>query len=187
MTIIEIIIISISLAADAFAISICKGLSVSKLKIKDAIKCGIWFGVFQGLMPLIGYLLGYKFEKIIMNIDHWVAFILLFYIGLNMLLDSFKKEEDIREDFSIKTMFTLAVATSIDALAFGIAYVFAYGSSNSILCFLMIGIITFILSTIGVYIGNKFGNKFEKISKIIGGSLLILLGLKILLEHLNII
>lgn len=187
MAIIEIILVSFGLAADAFAASICKGLSLKKITFKSALIVGIWFGFFQGAMPVLGYFLGNSFEKIITNVDHWVAFLLLIFIGGNMIRESFNKEEVETNSLSFKSMLTMAVATSIDALAFGIAYVCAYGSKNSVVCFIMIGVITCITSMIGVKIGNKFGNKYEKAAKITGGIILILLGSKILLEHLNII
>lgn len=186
MSIIEIIIVSLGLAADAFAVSICKGLSLKKITIKESLIVGLWFGLFQGIMPLIGYLLGISFESVIILIDHWVAFILLLYIGCKMLYESFKNEK-VDSSLRFKSMIILAIATSIDALAFGIAYVCAYGSKDATICFLSIGIITFITSFIGVKIGNKFGNKFEKISKVVGGIILISLGIKILIEHLGLI
>ena len=187
MNIPGIIIASIGLAMDAFAVSICKGLSIRKIKLKDALKIGVIFGIFQGGLPAVGYLLGMKFEALITNIDHWVAFVLLFFIGGKMIYEVIKGSEEHDDDLSLKTIVILAIATSIDALAFGIAYVFAYQSTNAILCFISIGIITSILSFIGVYIGNRFGRKFEKIAKLIGGSILIILGIKILVEHLGIL
>lgn len=187
MNILEILLISVSLAADAFAVSVCKGLSLKKIKVKDAVKIGIWFGVFQALMPTIGFFLGETFEHIITSIDHWIAFILLLFIGGKMVVESRSKEEKVDSDLCVKTMAVLAVATSIDALVVGIAYVCAYGSKNAFLTFSMVGIITFILSVVGVYIGNKFGSKYKNVAEFTGGVILILLGVEILLEHLEII
>lgn len=188
MGVTEILLISIGLAMDAFAVSICKGLSMKKMNWKKAIIIGLWFGVFQALMPVFGYFLGITFEEIITNIDHWIAFILLGFIGGKMIKEAFGKDcENCNDDTSFKSMLVLAIATSIDALAVGIAYVCAYGSNNAGLTFSMIGIITFILSTLGVKIGNKFGDKFGNKAEFAGGFILILLGIKILLEHLGII
>lgn len=187
MNILEILLISVSLAADAFAVSICKGLSLKKINFKDALIVGLWFGVFQALMPTIGFFLGDSFEHIITSIDHFIAFILLLIIGGKMIAESFKKEEKIDSNLGVKTMVVLAVATSIDALVVGIAYVCAYGSKNAFLTFSMIGIITFILSIVGVYIGNKFGSKYKNVAEFTGGLILMLLGVEILLEHLEII
>lgn len=183
MNIIEIIIASFALAADAFAVSICKGLSYKKINLKSCLRIGLFFGMFQGLMPLLGYFFGSVFEKYIEAIDHWIAFGLLLYIGISMIKDAYKKEE-IKDDDSLKNIIILSIATSIDALTYGIAYYYGYGENNMILAFTSIGIITFILSSLGVYIGNKFGNKFEKTSRIIGGIVLIALGIKILIEHI---
>lgn len=188
MAILEILLISIGLAMDAFAVSICKGLSMKKMSWKKAITIGLWFGIFQAGMPVIGYLLGSAFEHVITNIDHWIAFILLGFIGGKMIKEAFDKEgEDYNDDTSFKAMLVLAIATSIDALAIGIAYVCAYGSNNAILTFSMIGIITFIISVLGVKIGNKFGNKYGNKAEFAGGLILVLLGIKILLEHLGIL
>lgn len=190
MGIVEILLISLGLAMDAFSVSICKGLSMQKMSWKKAIIIGLWFGVFQALMPVIGYFLGNTFEEFITSIDHWVAFVLLGAIGGNMIKESFSKEDDKdvqSNDLSFKSMFILAIATSIDALAVGIAYVCAYGSKNAVLAFTNIGVITFLLSIIGVKIGNKFGDKYEKKADLAGGLILVLLGIKILMEHLGII
>lgn len=187
MNFLEILLISVSLAADAFAVSVCKGLSLKKIKVNDAVKIGIWFGVFQTLMPTIGFFLGDAFEHIITSVDHWIAFVLLAFIGGKMVIESRSKKESVDSDLSVKTMFVLSIATSIDALVVGIAYVCAYGSKNAAFTFPMIGIITFILSIIGVYIGNKFGSKYKNVAELTGGIILILLGIQILLEHLEII
>lgn len=187
MDILQILLISVGLAADAFAVSVVKGLSVKNISVKDTIKLALCFGTFQGIMPLIGYLLGSAFEKIIVNVDHYVAFVLLGFIGIKMIIESNTEEENNNSDLSIKNILLLGVATSIDALAVGIAYACAYGSNNAILTFTVIAIITFILSMIGVKIGSKFGSKYDKVAQIIGGIILILLGTNILLEHLKIL
>ena len=188
MGIIEILLISVGLAMDAFAVSICKGLSMKKMSWKKAITIGLWFGVFQAGMPVIGYILGKTFEQIVTNIDHWIAVVLLSFIGLNMIKEVFENEkENYNDNTDFKSMLVLAIATSIDALAVGIAYVCAYGTNNAVLTFTLIGVITFILSILGVKIGNKFGDKYGSKAEFIGGSILILLGIKILLEHLGII
>lgn len=186
MNLIEAIIMSIGLAMDAFAVSICAGLEIKNIKLKDIIKVGIWFGIAQALMPLIGYLLGSRFENLISDIDHWVAFVLLAFIGGKMIYEAYHGEDEKYGDLKFKSMLILAIATSIDALAIGIAYAFLYGSNNMIVSFSLVGIITFIMSSIGVKIGNIFGNKYKSIAQIIGGIILILIGTKILLEHLGI-
>ena len=186
MGIIELISVSIGLSMDAFAVSICKGLSLKKMSWKKAVIVGIYFGFFQGIMPLMGYLLGISFKKQISNIDHWVAFVLLGVIGINMIKEALSSDSETTNDsIKFKDMFVLAIATSIDALAIGIT--FAFLNVNIWLAIVLIGIITFILSIVGVKIGNIFGDKFEKKAEIFGGIILILLGIKILLEHLNII
>ena len=183
MGIIEIILIGISLAMDAFAVAICKGLSMKKMEWKKAIIVGLYFGIFQGLMPLIGYMLGVGFESRIESFDHWIAFILLGFIGINMIKDSFKENDKSADDkIDFKTMFILGLATSIDALAVGIT--FAFLNVNMIIAINCIGIITFLLCIIGVKIGNVFGDKYKKKAEIAGGTILILMGLKILLEHI---
>lgn len=187
MGFLEILLISISLAADAFAVSICKGLSLKKIDIKDAIKIGIWFGVFQALMPTIGFFLGEASQHIITSVDHWIAFILLAIIGGKMIFESFSHGDEANSDLSFKTMLVLSIATSIDALVVGIAYVCAYGSKNAVITFPMIGIITFMLSVIGVYVGNKFGSKYKNVAEFTGGLILGLLGVEVLLEHLGIL
>lgn len=186
MSNLEILIIGISLAMDAFAVAICKGLSFKKISLNKCIKIGTYFGIFQGIMPLIGFVLGISFQEIITKIDHWVAFILLGVIGINMIKDSFSKEtENLDQNISFKAMFPLALATSIDALAVGIT--FAFLKVNIIVAVTIITITTFFISIIGVIIGNKVGNKFEKKAEMFGGSILVLMGLKILLEHIKII
>ncbi len=185
----ELFLLAVGLSMDAFAVSICKGLAVKKAGWNEKAKCGIWFGGFQALMPLIGFFLGALFAEAIAAFDHWVAFGLLALIGINMLREAFGKEDDGGEnndDMSAKTMFVMAVATSIDALAVGISLAMA-GNVNIFLAIALIGIITFAMSALGVHIGNIFGSKFEKKAEALGGIILILLGLKILLEHLGVI
>lgn len=183
---IEILLISIGLAMDAFAVSVCKGLAMKKMSWKKAIIIGLYFGIFQAVMPVIGYFLGTTFERFITNVDHWVAFILLVGIGINMVKEAFDRESENRNDnVDVKTMLVLSIATSIDALAIGIT--FACLKIHIVMPVITIGLITFIISIIGVKIGNRFGDKYEKKAEIMGGVILILLGIKILLEHLGII
>lgn len=181
MTFIEIIIIAISLAMDAFAISICKGLSMKKIEFRNALIVSSYFGIFQSLMPLFGYIFCYYIDGIT-RIDHFVSLILLSIIGISMIYESSSNKE-IDDNFDFKTMFILAIATSIDALAIGIT--FAFLSVNIFKSIIIIGIITFILSFIGVLIGNKFGNKYSNVAELVGGIILILMGIKILFEHLG--
>lgn len=186
MGIIELILIGIGLAMDAFAVSVCKGLSMKKMEWKKAGIIGLYFGGFQALMPAIGFCLGIGFENAIKSIDHWIAFVLLSIIGGNMIKEAFSKEEEESNDkVDFRTMIILAIATSIDALAIGVT--FAFLDVNILLAIAIIGIITFVISMIGVKIGNVFGDKYEAKAEITGGVILILLGIKILLEHLGII
>lgn len=186
MEIYEILLIGIGLAMDAFAVSICKGLSMKKMNWKNAVIIALYFGVFQALMPLIGYFLGITFESIVTTFDHWVAFALLTLIGGGMIKESFDDEDDKKNDrVDFKTMVVLAIATSIDALAVGIT--FAFFDVNIVLAVSIIGIITFIISVLGVKIGNRFGDKYQNKAQLMGGIILVLLGFKILLEHLGII
>ena len=183
MSIIELLILALGLSMDAFAVSICKGLSVPKLRPKHCLLCGVYFGGFQALMPLIGWALGIRFQSMITNIDHWIAFVLLAVIGANMIKESFSKEEECPDaSFGFKTMLTLAVATSIDALAVGVT--FAFLDVNIIPAVLLIGATTFVCSAVGVKIGNVFGNRFQSKAEFLGGLVLIGIGLKILIEHL---
>lgn len=186
MGIIEIILLAIGLSMDAFAVAICKGLAMEKVSIKKVAIVGAWFGGFQALMPLIGFLLGVSFKDYIVAIDHWISFVLLGLIGFNMIKESLSKDED-EENSSLafKLMLVLAVATSIDALAVGVT--FAFLQVNVILAVIIIGITTFILSSIGVKIGNVFGARYKSKAEFAGGLILILLGVKILLEHLGVI
>ena len=189
MEIFEAIMLAVGLSMDAFAVSICKGLSMKKATVKAGAVCGAWFGGFQALMPLVGFFLGTMFAAAIESFDHWVACGLLAIIGINMLKEAFSKECDCEHhdaDLSAKTMFVMAVATSIDALAVGISLAMA-GNVNIIAAVFLIGIITFLLSGIGVKIGNVFGSRFEKKAQAAGGMILVLLGIKILLEHLGVL
>ena len=184
MSSIEILLIGIGLSMDAFAVSVCKGLSVKKLSIKNILLCGVWFGVFQALMPFIGYCLGSTLSGLVNSIDHWIAFILLAFIGINMIKESFEEEKQ-NDDFSWKTMLMLAIATAIDALAVGVT--FSFESINIFMAISIIGLTTFIIASAGVYIGHVFGNKYEQKAQITGGIILILIGIKILIEGLGII
>ena len=184
MGVLEIVLIAIGLAMDAFAVSICKGLSMKKMSWKKAIIVGGYFGLFQGLMPVIGYFLGTTFESLVTKIDHWIAFGLLSFIGANMIREAFEEDEEhCTDNINVKTMLVLAIATSIDALAVGIT--FAFLKVNLVLATIIIGIVTFVLCIIGTKIGNRFGNKYKNKAEFSGGLILILIGLKILLEHLS--
>lgn len=184
MSILEILLIAVGLSMDAFAVSVCKGLSVKKLQIKHMLLVGIYFGGFQALMPFIGYFLGSQFKGVIESLDHWIAFGLLLLIGGNMIREAvFEQDDDSENDsFAVKTMIGLAVATSIDALAVGVT--FAFLSVNIWIAISLIGCTTFILSVIAIKIGNVFGNKFKNKAEMIGGAILILIGIKIVFEHL---
>ena len=183
----ELFVLAIGLSMDAFAVSICKGLAVPKAKLKHMITCGIWFGGFQALMPLIGYFLGSFVGDAITAVDHWIAFALLSFIGINMIREALGKKDDECPDcsFGVKTMFVMAVATSIDALAVGVTFAFLKVQILPAVSF--IGVITFVLSMIGVKIGNIFGVKYKSKAELAGGITLILMGTKILLEHLGLI
>lgn len=187
MGIIELFILAVGLSMDAFAVSICKGLAMDKCPVQKAAICGIWFGGFQALMPLIGFLVGYQFKNYITSIDHWIAFGLLTIIGANMIKEAFSDESDEADNsLGVKTMFLMAVATSIDALAVGVTFAFL-PDTNIIAAISLIGVTTFVLSTIGAKLGNFFGAKYQKKAQLAGGIILILLGIKILLEHLNVL
>ena len=227
MGLLELFILAIGLSMDAFAVSICKGLALPKINLKSAGIVGLWFGAFQALMPLIGYLLGVNFRSYIVSIDHWIAFVLLALIGSNMIKEALSDDDEeeeaeirnlkrgpeertigvcsldscsisptgqvalsradnrIKEILGFKTMFLLAVATSIDALAMGVT--FAFLNVNIIPAISFIGVVTFTCSAIGVKIGNVFGLKYKSKAEIAGGVILILLGCKILIEHLGIL
>ena len=186
----ELFLLGIGLSMDAFAVSVCKGLAMKKATLKSQMTCGLWFGGFQALMPLIGFFLGAMFADAIKSFDHWIAFGLLALIGANMLKEALEKECDCCEehnaDMSVKTMFVLAVATSIDALAVGISLAMA-GDVNIWAAIALIGVTTCVLSALGVKIGNIFGSRYEKKAEFAGGVILILLGVKILLEHMGIL
>lgn len=184
MGLIELFLIAVGLSMDAFAVSVCKGLAMPKCTFKKAAIVGLLFGGFQALMPAIGYILGAQFQETIASIDHWIAFVLLALIGGNMIHEALDNdEEEADASLDVKTMFLLAVATSIDALAIGITFAFLKVNIIPAVCF--IGIVTFIISFAGVKIGNVFGARYKNKAEIVGGVILILLGLKILLEHLG--
>ena len=186
MGLLELFLIAVGLSMDAFAVSICKGLSLGRIKPKHMCIAGVWFGGFQALMPAIGYYLGRFFTDYIIKFDHWIAFILLGIIGFNMLKESFEKEEeDVDSSMAPKAMFMLAVATSIDALAVGVSFAFLHVSIAPAVLF--IGVVTFVFSAVGVKIGSVFGTKYKSKAEFFGGAVLILMGLKILLEGLGII
>jgi putative Mn2+ efflux pump MntP len=186
MSIIELFILAIGLSMDAFAVSICKGLAIPKITWKECGTAGLWFGGFQALMPTIGYFLGKNFTKYITSVDHWIAFVLLAIIGINMIRESRSDEEETTTaSMDVKEMFLLAVATSIDALAVGIT--FAFLEVNIIYAACFIGTTTFVCSAAGIRIGNIFGTIYKKKAEFLGGLILILLGIKILLEHLGIL
>ena len=184
MGFLEILIIGVGLSMDAFAVSICKGLSTRTLKLKHVLICGGYFGFFQGFMPFLGYVLGIQFKDKIESIDHWIAFILLALIGINMIKEAFEDEETCNTEFSPKVMIPLAIATSIDALAIGVT--FAFLNVNILSAVSIIACTTFVISMIGVKIGHVFGMKYKSKAEIAGGIILIGMGIKILLEHLHI-
>lgn len=188
----ELFLLAVGLSMDAFAVSVCKGLAMKRATLKAEATCGLWFGGFQALMPTIGFFLGALFADAIEAFDHWVAFALLAIIGINMLKEALEKKDESGgnpekdADLSVKTMFLMAVATSIDALAVGISLAMV-GSVNIWLAAAFIGICTCLLSALGVKIGNVFGSRYEKKAELAGGVILILLGVKILLEHLGVL
>ena len=195
MSLIELFVIAVGLSMDAFAVAICKGLSLRKVSLKECAKVGLYFGGFQGGMPLIGFILGVHFKDYIVSIDHWIAFILLSFIGINMIRESREKEdenvvEDLAEvavgeenELGFKNMIMLSIATSIDAFAVGVTFAFLQVDIVPAVSF--IGIVTFVLSMIGVKVGNIFGVKYKSKSELVGGAILILMGIKILIEHLG--
>ena len=187
MDILELLLIAAGLSMDAFAVSICKGLSVQRLKPRHYLLTDAWFGGFQALMPSIGFLLGSAFDQYISAFDHWIAFVLLAFIGGNMVRESLSGDEECHDDsFGLRTMFLLAVATSIDALAVGVT--FALLPDVHILSAVsLIGAATFLLSALGLKVGNVFGLRYKARAELAGGVILILMGLKILLEHLGIL
>lgn len=185
MGIAELFVLAIGLSMDAFAVSICKGLSLGKITPKHMCIAGIWFGGFQALMPLIGYFLGSFFADMITKYDHWIAFALLVIIGGNMIKESFEKEEHLDASMTVKSMFLLAVATSIDALAVGVTFAFLKVQIVPAVSF--IGIITFVLSAIGVKIGSIFGTKYQSRAELCGGIILIIIGTKVLLDGVGLL
>lgn len=188
MSLLELFLIAVGLSMDAFAVAVCKGLATQKLARKHYLLIGLWFGGFQAVMPTIGYFLGSTFEKYIDSVDHWVAFALLLLIGGNMLREGLSKEEGEEGDssFAFRTMLVLAIATSIDALAVGITFALL-PDVNIAAAVAFIGAVTFLLSALGLKIGNVFGAKYKSRAEIAGGIILILIGTKILLEHLGVI
>lgn len=178
----ELFVIALGLSMDAFAVSICKGLSVRRCTIKHMLICGLYFGLFQGGMPLIGYLLGSQFESLVTVIAPYIAFALLALIGYNMIRESRDNDETVDDDFSMKAMVPLAVATSIDALAIGVS--FAFLQVNIIPAVSFIGITTFVCCLFGVKVGSIFGSRYKQSAEFFGGLVLILMGFKILMEHL---
>lgn len=185
MNFLTLFTIAVGLSMDAFAVSICKGLAMKKITLRKALIVGLWFGGFQALMPLIGYLLGVQFQSKITAVDHWIAFLLLCFIGINMIREACSKEEEQTNDsLAVKDMLILAIATSIDALAVGVT--FAFLQVNILPAITFIGITTLVLSLIGVKIGNVFGTRYKSKAELAGGIILVLIGVKILLEHLGV-
>ena len=180
----ELFLIAVGLSMDAFAVSICKGLSVSKVRMRHRLSVGLYFGGFQALMPFIGYLLGTQFQRMITRVDHWIAFVLLVIIGINMIREARGNAEEVDASFGVKSMLPLAIATSIDALAVGVT--FAFLQVNIFAAVSLIGATTFVLSVIGLTVGNLFGVKYNSRAEILGGIVLIVMGIKILAEHLGI-
>ncbi|MGN0395882.1 MAG: manganese efflux pump MntP family protein [Coprococcus sp.] len=185
MSIAELFILAVGLSMDAFAVSICKGLSLGKIKIKHMVIAGAWFGGFQALMPAIGYFLGSFFADLVTKCAHWIAFVLLLFIGGNMIKESLDKAEEMDSSMTFKVMFLLAIATSIDALAVGVS--FAFLKVNIIWAVLFIGCVTFICSAIGVKIGSIFGSKYKSKAELVGGIILILIGIKIVLDGIGVL
>ena len=180
----ELLLIAVGLSMDAFAVSICKGLSLKNLKKRHAALVGLYFGGFQFLMPVLGWALGYRFEHVIVSVDHWIAFGLLTVIGVSMIREA-RHADELDDDLGFKTMLLLALATSIDALAVGVT--FAFLQVNILPASGMIGVTTFLLSALGIYVGSVFGARFKSGAELAGGLILVLIGLKILLEHLGLV
>jgi putative Mn2+ efflux pump MntP len=185
MNLIELFLLAVGLSMDAFAVSICKGLSVRELKLRHALLAGLYFGGFQALMPVIGYFAGSCFADMISSYDHWIVFILLALIGGNMIKESFGNEENVNDSFRVKTMLLLAIATSIDALAVGVS--FAFLKVNILYAAIFIGVTTFVISAAGIKIGHMFGSKYKAKAEFAGGLILILIGIKVLLGHLGVL
>ena len=186
MSLWELFVIAVGLSMDACAVSICKGLSVGRVRPGHALTCGGYFGLFQGLMPLLGWLLGVRFQSVIVSIDHWIAFALLGLIGLNMIRESREDEEECLDcSFGFRAMLPLAIATCIDALAVGVTFAFLQVDIVPAVAF--IGTVTFTLSAIGVWVGGIFGARFKSKAEFVGGAILMLMGTRILMEHLGLI
>ena len=185
MGILNLLFMAVGLSMDAFAVSVCKGMAMKEMSWKNALKAGLYFGGFQALMPALGYLLGSRLHSLIAGVDHWIALGLLVFIGGKMIVESFDKDNKTDCSFAARTMLVLAVATSIDALAVGITLGFL--QTNILLAVALIGVITFLLSFLGVKIGTVFGNRLSSRAELAGGIILILIGVKIVLEHLNVI
>ena len=187
MSFLELLLIAVGVSMDAFSVSICKGLTTKRFSLKMALTCGLWFGAFQALMPVVGFFLGAQFARFIESVDHWIAFGLLFLIGANMIREAIVSKEDSKQTNALdfRTMLLLAVATSIDALAVGVSFACIQVELWSSVA--LIGLTTFVFSVVGVKIGNVFGTKFKKNAEVFGGIILILIGLKILLEHLGVL
>lgn len=185
MSVWELFVIAVGLSMDAFAVSVCKGLAAGRVRPRHTLTAGVYFGGFQALMPLIGYLLGVQFQTLIAAFDHWIAFILLGLIGGNMIRESRQEAEALDCDFSFRAMLPLAVATSIDALAVGVSFAFLRVEILPAVCF--IGLVTFILSAAGVKVGSAFGARYKSGAELAGGLVLVGMGVKILLEHLGIL
>lgn len=181
----ELFIIAVGLSMDAFAVSICKGLSVQRVSLRHAVCAGLWFGGFQALMPLLGWLLGSRFQAAIERYDHWIAFVLLVFLGINMIREARGEEESVDGSFSWRVMLPMALATSIDALAVGVTFAFLQVDILPAISF--IGLTTFLLSALGVRLGSVFGRRYRTAAEILGGVILIVMGVKILLEHLGIL
>ena len=185
MSLLDLFVLAVGLSMDAMAVAICKGLSVQKLKPHHALITGLYFGGFQAAMPLLGYFLGRQFQSYIESVDHWIAFVLLGLIGANMIKESFGEAEECNCSFCPKAMLPMAIATSIDALAVGVTFAFLQVKIAPAVS--LIGIITFTLSAAGVYVGHLFGAKFKSKAELAGGIVLVLMGLRILLEHLGVL
>ena len=185
MSLWELFVVAVGLAMDACAVSVCKGLSVGRARVGHCVTAGVYFGGFQGLMPLIGYLLGVRFQSVIVSVDHWIAFVLLALIGAKMIREALGEEESLDSSFDFKAMLPLAVATSIDALAVGVT--FAFLSVPIVPAVTFIGVTTFLLSALGTWVGGAFGCRFKNKAEFAGGLILILMGAKILLEHLGFV
>ena len=186
MSIMYLFILAVALSMDAFTVAICKGLAMQKADLSKAVIVGAYFGFFQAAMPMLGYVIGKRFASYIVAVDHWIAFVLLAVIGINMMKSALSEEEyDEDSSLQVKNMIVLSIATSIDALAVGVA--FAFVQVNIILALCMIGVITFIISACGVRVGSFIGSKMKKYAEVAGGVLLILLGIKLLIEGLNLL